>query len=51
MAYQFLLLNEDAVMACHAAQIKLMQLGSIDYEELMDEPRSCLARDQPGPLN
>jgi hypothetical protein len=36
--YQFLLLNEDAVMACNAAQIKLIPLDSIDYGALIDKP-------------
>jgi hypothetical protein len=40
--FQFLLLNEDAVMACNAAQIKLSPLGSIAYDDLIDEPSVLL---------
>ena len=40
--FQFLLLNEDAVMACNAAQIKLSPLGLIAYDDLTDEPSVLL---------
>lgn len=48
-SFQFLLLNDDAVTACNAAQIRLTPLGQIDYDDLMDRPSVLLDTGRPRP--